>query len=318
MTLPPYDELPRGPDGVPSAWGLFGDADSIGMMNLQTPEGVRRAARLIQRGVVFPLDVAIDAIDPPMFGRGTPRHETSVDLDGAGLDDHLDHFFSHGASHWDALGHIAFDQDRFYNGATLREVLSQQRNTIDHWARLGIVGRAVVLDLEAFLGGAGVGFDPASSRAITTDELDDCREACGITFEGGDIVLLHTGFLAWYLEQAIEVRTRFADERQFQAVGLAHDEAIARYLWNNQVRGVASDCPALEVWPPDWSAGAWPFGFLHQMLLGQLGLAIGELWSLSALADDCRGDGRYEVFLTSAPMNMPGGIGSPAHAIAIK
>ena len=81
---------------------------------------------------------------------------------------------------------------------------------------------------------------------------------------------------------------------------------------------MAGDCPALEVWPPDFRPEAWPFGFLHQMLLGRLGIAIGELWALGELARDCRADGRYEAFLTSAPMHLPGAIGSPPHAIAIK
>ncbi|MEJ1231014.1 MAG: hypothetical protein WDM88_10925 [Galbitalea sp.] len=60
------------------------------------------------------------------------------------------------------------------------------------------------------------------------------------------------------------------------------------------------------------------FGFLHHMLLGSFGMAIGELWWLGDLVDDCREDGRWEVFLTSAPLNLPGGIGSPANALAIK
>ena len=36
------------------------------------------------------------------------------------------------------------------------------------------------------------------------------------------------------------------------------------------------------------------------------------------LALSCRRDGRYEMFLTAAPINVPGGIGSPANALAIK
>jgi hypothetical protein len=39
---------------------------------------------------------------------------------------------------------------------------------------------------------------------------------------------------------------------------------------------------------------------------------------LKDLADDCAGDGVYESFLVSAPFNAPGGIGSPANAVAIK
>ena len=318
MKLPRYDELPRGPRGIPSARGLFGDDDSLGLMGLQTPESVRRAAALIERGAVFPLDAAADAIDPPMFGRSATKRTPIVDLGGIGVDDRLDECFPQGSSHWDALGHIAFEENAFYNGATLDDVVGGRRNTIDHWARMGIVGRAVVLDLDDFLGRAGDGFDPASSRAISAAELDACRDACNATFEEGDIVLLHTGFMRWYAEQPRDVREQLADERQLAAIGLAHEEETVRYLWDNRVRGVASDCPSLEVWPPDWSPEAWPFGFLHQMLLGQLGMAIGELWWLADLADDCRVHGRYEVFLSSAPMNLRGAIGSPPHALAIK
>ena len=54
------------------------------------------------------------------------------------------------------------------------------------------------------------------------------------------------------------------------------------------------------------------------MLIGQFGMALGELWWLADLARDCAADGVYEMFLASAPLNAPGGIGSPANAVAIK
>jgi hypothetical protein len=54
------------------------------------------------------------------------------------------------------------------------------------------------------------------------------------------------------------------------------------------------------------------------MLIGQLGLALGELWWLHDLARSSRADGRYTCFLTSAPLNLPGGVGSPANALAVK
>jgi hypothetical protein len=38
-------------------------------------------------------------------------------------------------------------------------------------------------------------------------------------------------------------------------------------------------------------------------------------WGLAA---DCAADGVYDMFAVSAPMNAPGGIGSPANAVAIK
>jgi hypothetical protein len=49
-----------------------------------------------------------------------------------------------------------------------------------------------------------------------------------------------------------------------------------------------------------------------------LGLPLGELWDLEALAADCAADGRYECFFTSAPINLPQGVASPPNALAIK
>jgi kynurenine formamidase len=93
---------------------------------------------------------------------------------------------------------------------------------------------------------------------------------------------------------------------------------MARYLWDAHVAAVVADNPSVEVWPYDASDAAFPFGFLHRVLIGQFGMALGELWWLDDLALACRRDGRYEVFLTAAPLNVPGGVGSPANALAFK
>jgi hypothetical protein len=132
------------------------------------------------------------------------------------------------------------------------------------------------------------------------------------------VLLLHTGFLAWYGRQDHSVRESLADPRQLATVGLDHSEEMARYLWNAHVAAVVGDNPAVEVWPPGMRPDQMPFGFLHNMLIGQFGLAIGELWWLDDLARSCRHDGRYTFFLTAAPNNVAGGIGSSANALAFK
>ena len=109
-----------------------------------------------------------------------------------------------------------------------------------------------------------------------------------------------------------------AERGALRNVGLAHDEEMARYLWNARVAAVVSDNPSVEVWPADTTDAAFPFGFLHRVLIGQFGMALGELWWLEDLALSCRRDGRYEMFLTAAPINVPGGVGSPANALVIK
>jgi len=279
---------------------------------------VAGAAGLIRSGEVFHLNARLDAIDPPLFGRGALDH-TVIPIGGnAAFDDKLDNYFPQASSQWDSLAHVGYDADRFYNGATADDVTNGGRNTIDHWARRGIAGRAVLLDVETTLGGAGDGFDPSSPRPITVVELEETRTAAGISWQPGDIVLLHTGFLGWYQRQDAATKERLADPRQLAALGLDRSEDMARYLWNAHVAAVASDNPAVEVWPIDPRPEAMPFGFLHRVLIGQFGMALGELWWLEELAASCRRDGRYEVFLASAPTNVPGGIGSSANALAIK
>ena len=83
---------------------------------------------------------------------------------------------------------------------------------------------------------------------------------------------------------------------------------MCRYLWNTHIAAIVSDTYAVEAIPAE-AAGV--FGFLHRMLIGQFGVALGELWWTHDLAADCAEDGRYEVFLTSAPMHSLGGIDLP-------
>jgi len=139
-----------------------------------------------------------------------------------------------------------------------------------------------------------------------------------VDWQPGDVLLLHTGFLGWHVRQEAAVREAMAERGALRNIGLAHDEEMARYLWNAHVAAVVSDNPSVEVWPANTTDAASPFGYLHRVLIGQFGMALGELWWLEDLALSCRSDGRYEMFLTAAPINVPGGVGSPANALAIK
>lgn len=58
-------------------------------------------------------------------------------------------------------------------------------------------------------------------------------------------------------------------------------------------------------------------GLLHQWLLGGWGMLIGEMFDLEALAEKCRELGRSTFFLSSLPLNVPGGVASPPNAVAI-
>lgn len=317
--LPKYHDLPEVVGGVRSGWHVFGADDQLGRINLQTADRIAAAARLVETGQVFSLNAPFDAIDPPMFGRAPARHVVVDEGTGSDFDDYFDGLNPQASSQWDSLAHVGFAADVFYNGATAEDVRRGRRNTVEHWARRGIIGRGVLLDIEAVLGGAGDGFDPGSARRVSVAELDEARSLAGIEWRPGDVMILHTGYLEWYLRQDRSTKERIAAaDSEIAAVGLDRGPEMLAYLWDSGAAAVGADNPAVESGPFDPSEAAWPFGFLHNCLIGQLGMALGELWWLGELARSCRTDGRYEFLFTAAPSHVAGGIGSPANALAIK
>jgi kynurenine formamidase len=315
--LPTYDELPEGNLGGRLGWHVFGDDDQLGLVNLLTPERRVRAAELVRRGASFPLDLPLGFFDPPLNpARGKPRHHVIDQPGGIGLDDVWDNVFPQAGSQWDSLAHIGYGRDVYYNGATADAIKTDGRNGIDHWARHGLAGRGVVLDMVRALAAAGRPYDPGTTTEFGPEELEIARRFAGIEFEPGDIVLLHTGFTGWYAEQSPASRKNIP--RALTAPGLAHTEAVCRYLWDAHVTAIATDTFAVEAWPADTSPEAAPFGFIHQILIGSFGMALGELWNLGAVADHCAADGVYEGMVVSNPTHAPGGISSTPNAVFLK
>jgi hypothetical protein len=314
MNLPDYSDLPVATHGGRSAWGLFGNDDSLGLMNLLTPEVTLAATQLVQSGEVVPLNAPLDLFDPPMFSRNPLKHTVVQLRGGKGLDDLYDGLNPQASSQWDSLGHVAYRDDAFYNGATLDDVLTGKRNTIASWANRGIATRGVLLDLHST---AMTPYDPGSAHAFTVDDLERARRAAGIEYRAGDIIVLHTGFLGWYRSLSAEGREKASTREGLNACGIEHTETMAEYLWNTHAVGVVGDNPSLEVWPMDLTEASYPFGMLHQILIAQFGMAIGELWELEGLANACSRAQRYEFLITSAPLNVAKGIASAANALAI-
>jgi hypothetical protein len=69
---------------------------------------------------------------------------------------------------------------------------------------------------------------------------------------------------------------------------------------------------------PARSRGPVHNGMSHRPLIALLGMLLGELWRLDELAAECAADGRYDFLLTAKPLDLIGGVGSPANAMAIK
>ena len=57
---------------------------------------------------------------------------------------------------------------------------------------------------------------------------------------------------------------------------------------------------------------------MHQVAIPNMGLTLGEMFHLDALAIDCIEDGVYEFLLVAAPLPFTGAVGAPANPQAIK
>jgi kynurenine formamidase len=312
--IPTYDEL-SGTEDRPAgaAWGVF-DND-LGTLNFLTPQARAAAAQSVRRGVVFPLNLPMTEPGPPILGRGALEHHR-VPLEGGGFDDYYDAFFPQASSQWDALSHVEHPEHGFYHGYDTAAVTDPHEPAlgIELWAEHGIAGRFVLADVAGHLKRRGRPLDPAASYPITPALLDEVLAEQDIAPEHGDVLLLNTGWLAWYRRQPVERRRELAACGLFPTPGLDPQESTARWLWDHRFAAVAADCPALERMPFDKSHDD---GFLHRRLIPKLGFAVGELFDLDALAADCAADGRYSGLFCAAPINTRGGAGSPANALAL-
>jgi kynurenine formamidase len=317
IKLPSYDELPvRAGAPAGAAWGVFGDDDEVGTINLLTPERVIAATSSIRTGKVFALNLPINIPDPPLFTRGKHTHTVKIFPNAEFvLDDFLDNFYPQASSQWDALAHVKHPIHGAYNGIPDNQMTGRggMRLGIDNLARRGIAGRGVLADVARYHERVGKSIDFTTAKSIPLEDVQAALEDEGVELRAGDILLVRIGWTKFYLSASDEIKAELAKETVVP--GIEGSERTARWLWNNHLAAVASDSPALEALPKPAGEEA---EFLHFHMLAFFGMPIGEMWNLEGLADDCAADGDYDFFLTSAPLNIPGGVGSPPNALAIK
>ena len=57
---------------------------------------------------------------------------------------------------------------------------------------------------------------------------------------------------------------------------------------------------------------------VHLVLIRDMGMTLGEIFDLEALAVDCAADGVWEFFFAGSPLPVTGAVGSPVNPLAIK
>lgn len=299
-----------------SNWGRWGPDDRLGTLNHLDEAKRREGAGLIRRGTSWSLSLPFD-VDGPQRGwrrRTNPVH-TMLDT---GTDAALgNQGFPHGiggaddviamplqcCTQWDGLGHI-FDHGKAWNGRPAERVVTSDGDLVTGIEHLAphVAGRGVLLDVGRAVGGGEL----ADGFAITEEHLAATAEQHGVTIGRGDIVLVRTGQLA-------RVRDGWGEYAGGAAPGLSF--GTAGWLHRTEIAAIATDTWGFEVRPNEFDDAFQP---LHQVAIPNIGLLIGEMWDLDALAADCAEDGVHEFWLTAAPLPITGAVGSPVNPIAVK
>ncbi len=309
--LPSYAELLRVDSlGANYSWGVFGENDELGTLNLITPRRRLEALALPSHGQVINLSLPLNQPDPAPTGRSVYRHRIHMANRNA-QDDVIDGLYPQASSQWDGLRHIRAREYGFYNGYQDDEAgPGGMKLGVEHFAERGIITRGVLLDVMRGMTALGRKYDPLRGVCFDVDDLKAVMALQGCSLQTGDLLLVRTGWLERYLALDEQDRRNEIEEREWP--GLRGDERMAEFLWNCHIAGVVADNPSVEAAP-----GSTEDGFLHRRILPLLGFLIGELWRLDELGEVSSASGAYESLVVSVPLNLPGGVGSPANAIAM-
>jgi kynurenine formamidase len=163
--------------------------------------------------------------------------------------------------------------------------------------------RGVLADVAGHLGVDTL----APDHHITVAELEATLAAQGVDIGRGDALIVRTGHLGRIQREGAWDRFVEADEP-----GLGWD--ALPWLHDRQVAAVACDNWAFEVYPSRYALDL-PF---HAVGIVYMGLLIGEIFALDALAQACRADGRWDFCFTAPPLPFTGAVGSPINPLAIR
>ncbi|MFM9457325.1 cyclase family protein [Streptomyces europaeiscabiei] len=293
-----FDEL--------STWGRWAPADADrGAWNRVTPEHARRATALVRTGTTVPTALPWNTAPGPDNGKPALHYMSDLgDVEAPEPSCHKDFiavdYHGKGVSHLDALSHIAY-RGQLYDGRTAREVVDAGGARFGAVSSLGpLVTKGVLIDMPAVLGTDWL--EPG--RAVHAEDVAAAEKTLGITIGDGDAVLLRSGHFrrraelgAWNPDNAsagfhVDAMPLFA-ERGIALLGGDGDSDVRP----SPVEGLHSP--------------------VHALAITAMGVPLLDNLDLEALSAACAQAGRYEFLFVVAPLNVPGGTGSPVNPIAV-
>jgi kynurenine formamidase len=319
--------------GGPSNWGKWGKDDEVGAVQYLDSAQVLRGIGAVEHGRVFTLGIPLNnrsTGDPVAPGRYGPQHFMQRDKShyecgkvhrteayGGGESSEDSMLLPlHGTTHFDALGHVWYDDKLFndFDAATTKGGLD--RCSIAPLAQHGVVGRGVLADICRF---RNVPYLPGGSR-ITFDELKACLAQQKVTVQKRDILLIRTAWLdVFYAGRKAEFYGDDAPkpERSFNLVepGLTYEKEMVQWFHDMEIPALCTDTMGNEQSFSETTQTHMP---LHRALIRDQGMLFGEIFGLNELAEDCARDGKYDFMFMASPLKILQGTGSPVNPIVIK
>jgi len=289
-------------------WGRWGEQDERGALNLISDQATLAAARRCQTGRVYSLALPLQRDGVPIVPyRGSPQRLSLMNQADPGqfaswggpatmgANEDVLILPSHSVTHMDALSHV-YSDGVLYNGFRAEGV-----RTYDGAPYCGIdkvkavAGRCVMLDIA---GHHSVDWlEPGYT--ISGDDMQSCANAQGVDLRSGDIVLIRTGYVEYWMSLG-------GQELPFAQPGIGLD--AVDFIHDHDFALIGADNSAVEVVPFDdhYMSG-------HLALLVGMGVPLIEHLTLAELGRDHV----YEGLFVVAPLPVTGASGSPVNPVVI-
>ncbi|SDO79932.1 Kynurenine formamidase [Streptomyces sp. cf386] len=285
-------------------WGQWAPADR-GAWNRVTADHARRATATVRSGTVVPMALPWNTRPGPDNRKPALHHmtdlgeveapEPSTRKDFIAVDYH-----GKGVTHLDALSHIAY-RGQLYDGRAAHEVVDSAGARFGAVSTLGpLVTKGVLLDLPAVLGICWL--EPG--RAVHVKDIIAAEKALDVTIGEGDAVLLRSGHVRRRAELGAWDPDTASAGFHVDAVPLLAERGIA--LLGGDGDSDVRPSPVDGVHSP-----------VHALAVAAMGVPLLDNLDLEALSAATAEEGRYEFMLVVAPLNIPGGTGSPVTPVAI-
>ena len=286
-------------DWYPSQWG---PDDRRGAANRLTPAKVLAAAELITKGETYELGRVYEAGMPLVGNRhyslripvmSGPLGDNEVTWHESIISGELGQI----STQLDGLGHVGIG-DLSYNGLSFHDFATPEGYLSLGVEQVGpIVTRGVLIDVATYKGSAILD----GGYEITAADLEGALDRQGVRITSGDVVLIHTGWGALWMQ----------DNDRFGASAPGIGMEAAQFLVDQEIVLVGSDTWGTEVLPNPDPSQVFP---VHQLLIAKNGIYNMENLATEVLAEVQA----YEFVFVYAPLPLKGAPGSPGNPVAIR